>query len=44
MATINERALLKKKYPSKEFAKRVDKMSNAQVIAIVRRLQSKNQI
>lgn len=44
MATYNERALLKKAYPSKKWAQQVDKMSDAQVIAVLRRLQSTKKI
>jgi hypothetical protein len=41
MATHNERSLLKAFYPtSPSWAAKVDKMSDAQVIAVLRRLQS----
>lgn len=41
MATHNERAQLKAFYPtSKKWAAKVDKMPDAQVIAVLRRLQS----
>jgi hypothetical protein len=44
VSTVSERALLKNRYPSKAFAAKVDKMSDAQVIAILRRLQRENKL
>lgn len=44
MATNRERELLKSAYPSKKWAAKVDKMSDAQVIAVLRRLQAQNKI
>jgi len=41
MASPAERQLLKRAYPSKQWAQKVDKMSDAQVIAVLMRLKSK---
>jgi len=44
MSTVSERAALKNLYPSPTYAKTIDKMSDSQVIAIVRRLQGKGKL
>lgn len=44
MATRAEREMLKTAYPSKKWADKVDKMSDSQVIAVLRRLQSQNKL
>lgn len=44
MATTNERNLVKEAYPSKKWAAKVDKMSDSQVIAVLRRLQTQGKI
>lgn len=44
MATRAERELLKKVYPSKKWAEKVDKMSDSQVIAVTQRLKSQNKL
>lgn len=44
MATHNEREKLKSAYPGKKWADKVDKMSDSQVIAVLRRLQAQNKI
>ncbi len=44
VATRIERELLKTAYPHKEWAKKVDKMSDSQVIAVVIRLKSQNKL
>ena len=44
MATQKERELLKTAYPGPTWAKKVDKMSDSQVIAVLRRLQAQKKI
>jgi hypothetical protein len=44
MATRAEREMLKNAYPNKKWADKVDKMSDSQVIAVFRRLQSQNKL
>lgn len=44
MASKQERENLKKAYPSKEWARKVDKMSNSQVAAIYLRLKSQGKV
>jgi hypothetical protein len=39
-----ERELLKKAYPSKQWAEKVDKMTKAQVVAITMRLRMQNKL
>lgn len=39
-----KRNLVKSRYPGKEWDKKVDKMSDAQVIAVYMRLKAQNQI
>lgn len=44
MATNNERNELKKAYPSKKWAEKVDKMKDDQVVAIYARLRQQGVI
>lgn len=44
MATNNERNELKRAYPSKRWADKVDKMKDDQVLAMYRRLQNQGKI
>lgn len=44
MATQTERALLKRAYSGPAWAAKVDKMSDNQVIAVLRRLQAQKKI
>lgn len=44
MVSNQERELLKKMYPSKDWARKVDKMSSSQVAAIFMRLRAQNKI
>jgi hypothetical protein len=44
LSTKTERALLKAAYGGKKWAARVDEMSDAQVIAVIRRLQQQGKI
>lgn len=44
MSANKERELLKKAYSGKAWAKKVDKMPDEQVIAVLRRLQAQNKI
>lgn len=44
MPTKAMRAALKTVYPSKKWAQKVDKMSDAQVVAIYRNLQQQNKV
>lgn len=41
---MNDRERLKKAYPSKKWAEKVDKMSEAQVSAVLLRLKSQGKI
>lgn len=41
---MNERELLKKAYPSKKWAAKVDKMSDSQVAAVYLRLKSQGKV
>lgn len=42
--TLNEREMLKKAYPSKSWARRVDKMSDSQIAAIFLRLRAQGKV
>jgi hypothetical protein len=44
MSTLKEREALKKVYPAKKWAEKVNKMSDAQVIATYLRLKSQGKI
>lgn len=41
---VDKREMLKKAYPSKAWAKKVEKMSESQVTAVYLRLKSQNKI
>lgn len=40
----SDRAILKSAYPSKKWAEKVDKMSESQVVAVLRSLRAQNKI
>lgn len=44
MTTTQERELLKRAYPSKKWAEKVDKMADSQVIAVLMRLKAQGKI
>lgn len=44
MGNNKERELLKQAYSGKKWAEKVDKMSDSQVIAVLRRLQAQKKI
>jgi len=44
MASNQERELLKKAYPSKKWAEKVNKMSDSQVAAVYLRLKSQGKV
>lgn len=44
MASRQQRELLKKAYPGKKWAKKVEKMTEAQVVAVYMRLKQQNKI
>lgn len=44
MAGNQERELLKKAYPSKKWAEKVDKMSDSQVVAVFMRLKAQRKV
>lgn len=44
MASNQDRETLKKAYPSRKWAQKVDKMSDSQVVAVLMRLRAQNKI
>jgi hypothetical protein len=44
MAVKQEREMLKKAYPNKKWAEKVDKMTSAQVAAMILRLKQQNKL